>query len=107
MKFRRIYWVTEQLDKDGRSEIAGVYTSIPDLLDGGLRWDDGIPDKTEGFRLTLVKLDSSKKPLGSWASPGFDGLSEDLREYIGTGEFGEMDCIQLVSELQKFGAKKG
>lgn len=107
MKFRRIYWVTEQLDEDGRSEIAGVYTSIPDLLDGGLRWDDGIEGKTAGFRLTLVKLDSSKKPLGTWQSPGFEGLGEDLKEYIATGEFGEMDCIQLVEELNKFCTKTG
>lgn len=103
MKFRRIYWVTEQLDDKGASQVAGVYTSIPDLIDKGLRWDEGIPGRS-GFRISLVKLDSMNKPLGSWSSPGFAGLDESLKEYVGTGEFNEGDCVQLVEVVRSFGA---
>lgn len=102
MKFRRIYWVTEQIDNDGSSQVAGVFTSIPDLIDKGLRWDDEIPGRS-GFRISLVKLDSSKKPLGTWSSPSFEGLDSSLREYIGTGEFNEGDCVQLCDAVRQFG----
>jgi hypothetical protein len=102
MKFRRIYWVTEQFDEKGGSQVAGVYTSIPDLIDKGLRWDEGTPGRA-GFRITLVKLDSMKSPLGTWHGPEFAGLDESLKEYIGTGEFNEGDCIQLVDAVRSFG----
>ena len=102
MKFRRIYWVTEQIDEKGESQVAGVYTSIPDLIDKGLRWDSDIPFRA-GFRISLVKLDSIRKPLGTWTSPDFTGLDDSLKEYIGTGEFSEGDCIQLVDTVREFG----
>ncbi len=103
MQFRRIYWVTEQLDAQGRTEIGGVYTSIQDLLADGLRWNED-STATDGFRITLVKLDSSKKPLGSWSAPDFDGLEEDLQAYIKTKEFDILDCEAMVRELKSFGA---
>ena len=98
MKFRRLYWVTEQIDGQGRSEVVGVYTSIPDLVEIGLRWDDGLP-KRVGYRLSLVKLDSKKKPLGTWQSPDFTSLADDLEEYIKTKELSRSDCERLVLEL--------
>ena len=101
MKFRRLYWVTEQIDEQGRSEVVGVYTSIPDLVEVGLRWDDGL-SKRAGYRLSLVKLDSKKKPLGSWESPDFDGLADDLEEYIKSKEFSRPDCEKLVVDLAEF-----
>jgi len=101
MQFRKIYWVTEQLDAQGKSEIGGVYTSIQDLLAEGLRWNEDSP-ATQGFRVSLVKLDSTKKPLGTWSSPNFDGLEEDLATYVKTKEFDVLDCEAMVRELKTF-----
>ncbi|MCH7904820.1 MAG: hypothetical protein IH944_09675 [Armatimonadetes bacterium] len=98
MKFRKLYWVTEQIDGQGRSEVVGVYTSIPDLVEIGLRWDDGL-SKRVGYRLSLVKLDSKKKPLGAWQSPDFASLADDLEEFINTKEFSRSECERLVQEL--------
>lgn len=105
MKFRRIYWVTEQLDADGKGRVTGVFTSIPDLLDGGMRWESAVPAE-EGYRLTLVKLDSCKMPLGTWQSPEFSGLEDDLQEYVKTGEFSPHDCELLVSAVKEFAGDK-
>ena len=106
MKFRRLYWVTEQLDDDGRSEIAGVFTSIPDLLDKGIRWNDAI-EKSAAFRISLVKLDSTQRPLGVWCSPDFDRMKEDLEEFIHTDEISEMEREQLLAELSALVAISG
>lgn len=103
MQFRRIYWVTEQLDGDGKSQIGGVFTSIQDLLDEGLRWSES--GKGHGFRVTLVKLDSDREPLGSWTSPDFSGMEADLEPYITTQEFDRMDCEAMVRELRAFVVK--
>ena len=104
MKFRRLYWVTEQIDESGASEIAGVFTLIPDLVEEGIRWNDEI-DKRHLFRVTLVKLDSPKKPFGSWVSPDFKGMQEDLSEYIKTDEFTVPDCEGLVLGLKELAAQ--
>ena len=101
MKFRKLYWVSEQIDEQGRSEVIGVYTSIPDLVEVGLRRVDGLP-KRAGYRLSLVKLDSKKKPLGLWESPDFEGLADDLEEFIKTKEFSRPDCENLVLKLSEF-----
>ena len=101
MKFRRLYWVTEQVDEQGMSEIAGVFTSIPDLVEEGIHWYDDI-EKRNGFRLTLVKLDSKQRPLGVWASPDYGNLSEDLKEYVNTQEFSVSEVESLLDALRKF-----
>ncbi len=102
MKFRRIYWVTEHLDEAGQSHVAGIYTSIPDLLHKGIYWKEGVEYRS-GFRLVLTKLDSSKPPFGVWTSPDFQEIEKDLSEYVQTGEFSEDDCDQLVAALREFG----
>jgi len=94
--FRKLYWVTEQVDRDGSSRVTGVYTSIPDLIRHGLRWSR----TSDSLRLTLTKLDSEKEPLGSWASPGFSGLEASLQEFIRTDEFSQEHCQALVKALQ-------
>ena len=104
MKFRRLYWVTEQIDESGVSEVAGVFTSIPDLVEEGIRWNDEI-DKRHLFRVTLVKLDSPGKPFGCWISPDFQGMKEDLREYVKTEEFTVPDCEGLVNGLKALTAQ--
>lgn len=104
MKFRKLYWVTEQLSGDGSSEIAGVYTSIPDLVERGIQWRDGI-ERRNALRLTLVALDSRKKPLGTWTLPKIDGMEQDLGEYIKTQEFTSTEVEDLVNALKGFTAK--
>lgn len=101
MTFRRIYWVTEQLAENNVSCVTGVYTSIPDLLQEGLRWAEGCDHKA-GIRLSLVKLDDFNMPLGTWSSPDFKGLSSDLQPYVKTEEFNGMDVETLEQELKKF-----
>lgn len=101
MKFRKLYWVTEQLSSDGTSEVVGVFTSVYDLRAKGLRWDEGVA-RRDGFRLSLVKLDSLSKPLGVWTSPDFAGLRAALQEYVDSGEFDGTSCDHLVEDLAKF-----
>jgi hypothetical protein len=99
MKFRKLYWVTEQLDEGGRSQIGGVFTSIPDLIEGGIHWqEDG--GKPQAFRLSLVKLDSRNRPLGCWTSPDYPGIEDDLAEYIRTQEFGPTEIEELLTALR-------
>jgi hypothetical protein len=95
--FRKLYWVTEHVDPFGTSHIAGVYTSIPDLIRNGLtETHDG-----SKLRLTLTKLDSDKTPFGTWCEPEFDGLMERLRDFVATEEFSDEHCHMLVEALQK------
>lgn len=97
MMFRRLYWVVEEVEKNGRSQVSGVYTSIQDLIKFGL----GGVDSGNEIRLTLTKLDSSKPPLGTWASPRFENLDMDMQEYIQTDEFSEEQCKSLSDELHR------
>jgi hypothetical protein len=98
MKFRRIYWVTEHVQPDGGSQVIGVYTSIPDLIDKGMRWAPG----EEGFRVSLVKLDHEGEPFGCWSSPGFAGMEADLQEFVKTGEFSGPETEALAMALREF-----
>lgn len=101
MKFRRLYWVTEQIADSGESCVVGVFTSIHDLRVKGVKWCDGCAH-SGGFRVTLVKLDSQDMPLGSWSGPGFDGIEDDLQPFVATGEFDEPSITQLASDLRAF-----
>lgn len=100
MVFRKLYWVTEQGDGKGNWSVSGVYTSVTDLIDHGLRWVGSSPGSA--FRITLVKLDSSKEPLGAWVSPEFSGLESGLEAYVKTGEFTEEDRVALRRSLDEF-----
>lgn len=104
MKFRKLYWVTEQLDADGRSEVIGVFTSIFDLRSKGLRWDEGCVNRA-GFRVSLVKLDSKYKPFGCWQSPDYDGLTEGLAPFVATGEFDQPSVDLLIADLKDLTGK--
>lgn len=99
MKFRKLYWVTEQIGTDGKSSVIGVYTSIHDLRVKGIKWIEDC-DQTSSFRVSLVKLDSSKMPLGCWNGPEFAGMEEELQQFVQTGEFDEPSILQLVSDLR-------
>ncbi len=100
MKFRRIYWVTEHVELDGGSRVIGVYTSIPDLIDKGMRW---APDQ-ERFRVSLVKLDHEGDPFGCWTSPDFAGMESDLLDFVKTGEFSGPETEGLAMALREFAA---
>jgi hypothetical protein len=97
MMFRRLYWVVEEVEKTGRSQVTGVYTSIQDLIKHGL----SCVDAGNEIRLTLTKLDSSKPPLGVWSSPRFEGLEADMEEYVRTDEFTVEQCKWLSDELHR------
>jgi hypothetical protein len=100
MMFRKLYWVTEQIEPSGKSKVTGVYTSIPDLIRHGLRWTD--QNSGGEFRLTLTKLDCAKEPLGCWTSPKFKGLESDLQQFVKTDEFSQDQCNALSVSLGKF-----
>lgn len=100
MMFRRLYWVAEQLDSDGRSKVTGVYTSIQDLTHKGLHWCS--EDSGRSLRLTLVKPDSFNCPLGVWTSSNFDTLLTDLQEFVRTNEYTDEECVLLKQEVDKF-----
>jgi hypothetical protein len=102
MMFRKLYWVTEEMSKNN-SHVTGVYTSIPDLINHGLRWMNGSAD---GFRISLVKLDSEKEPLGTFQSPSFEGLETRLQDFIRTEEFTEEETLTLREALDSFASVK-
>ena len=93
MRFRRIYWVTEKLFEDGHSEVAGVYTSIPDLIDVGLK------SAGEDFRLNLCELDCPSSPLLSLEKAQFNTLIEKLSPMVKDGEFSSEDVSRLSLAL--------
>ena len=98
MPFRRIYWITEHVDADGSTRPSGVYTSVYDLIERAL------PRHDRGLRLTLVKVDSEGDPLGSYVSPAFKGLAEDLLGYAATDE---ITADQRKGLLEALGAHFG
>ena len=102
MMFRKLYWVTEEVDDIGRAHVTGVFTSVPDLIDKGLKVAETSMPSDHFLRLTLVMLDSCGTPFGSWTSPTFTGLGEKLTEFVDTGEFTFDECRDLVEELRRF-----
>ena len=91
--------MTEQLDESGQSEVTGVFTSIPDLIDTGLGVRD-ISEKKSRFRLSLCELDSKNKPLLTLESPGFDDFQQKLEPFLTTGEFSREELNSLADALQ-------
>lgn len=98
--FRRLYWIVEQVSADGKSRFTGVYTSIPDLVERGMQWSEGLEGR--GLRLSLVKPDTFDKPLGSWMGPEFSGLVEDLRAFVASHEITEEELNTLSTALFAF-----
>jgi hypothetical protein len=92
--FRKLYWVTEQIQSDGKSQVTGVFTSIPNLVKEGFACNE-----LTTLRLSLTKLDSETGPLGTWTGPDFDGLTERLGDFVRTDEFSAEQCDSLTSAL--------
>jgi len=97
--FRKLYWITEQNDPKGNYRATGVYTSVHDLIESGLRH---VEPAGPGFRITLVKLDCQKDVLGSWEAPRFDGLEEGFQKYVETHEFSVEEAQSLRAALDQF-----
>ncbi len=97
-KFRTVYWVTEQLDAEGRSLVAGVFTSVHDLMDHGFAGIEG-SEKVAGFRLNLCELDTLGV-LGKWSSPDYEGLENDLKEYVATSEVAHHEAVAFIKLLK-------
>jgi len=96
MRFRRIYWVTEQFEDGGKSHVVGVYTSIPDLIETGL---SSIPNKPAGYRVSLYELDSKAAPVVSFNSTDFSGVREAIDPLVKGGEFSHEEANSLVEAL--------
>jgi hypothetical protein len=92
--FRKLYWVTEQVQPDGKSHVTGIFTSIPNLVREGFACTE-----LSSLRLTLTKLDSEDGALGRWTAPNFEGLEERLAEFVRTDEFSAEQCESLVAVL--------
>ena len=94
MMFRKLYWVTELVHTDGRSQVTGIFTSIPDLINRGLKRSE-----VRNVRLTLSKLDSSEPPIGVWTARDFAQIEDGLAEFVRTDEFSADHCRALVNFL--------
>jgi len=92
--FRRVYWVVEHIYADGRSQVHGVYTSIPNLIRHGLKVPDGV-----AMRLTLTKLDGDDEPFGIWMEPQFEEMIRQLDKFVKTEEFSAEQCHSLAEAL--------
>lgn len=92
--FRRLYWVSESVQADGKSRVLGVYTSIPDLVRYGMR----TPAAGE-LRLTLTQLDSERETLGTWTNFNFESLEEAMQPYVRTEEFTPDQVKSLIDAL--------
>ena len=97
-KFRKVYWVTEQIHSDGCSQVAGVFTSVHDLMTHGFAGIEGC-DKVAGFRLNLCELDTLGT-LGRWSSPDYAGLEEDLKQYVASSEVAHHEAEEFVKLLK-------
>lgn len=99
MTFRRLYWVAEQVEADGRSTMTGVYTSIADLVHKGLLWRSTGP---ASLRLTLIKPDTFDSPLGRWDGTSFDTIEADMAPFEESGEMSVEEVKMLVEGLGAF-----
>lgn len=95
MMFRKLYWVTEQVDRAGTSRVSGVYTSIPELIRNGLSEQD----RDSRLRLNLCKLDSESGQFGIWCEPDFDEVRAGIEPFVATDEISPDHCEMLVQAL--------
>ncbi|MCH8273752.1 MAG: hypothetical protein IH851_03095 [Armatimonadetes bacterium] len=100
IKFRRIFWVTEQFDDEGFSEVTGIYTSVPDLIETGLG-TRVYGDKKAGFRITLCALDTTRPPLLSFSSPDFQNVEAHLAQFVESGEMSSDEVARLAEALRR------
>jgi hypothetical protein len=87
------------MDESGDSQVTGVFTSIPDLIELGLGVRE-ICEKRAAFRVTLCELDSKDMPLLSLESPGFENYQAKLSPFLETGEVSREEFNALADALQ-------
>jgi hypothetical protein len=100
MMFRKLYWITEEFAGDGTSRATGVYTSVPDLIDKGLRRLSG--SAGDGFRVSLCQLDSDRDLLRRWNVPTASSISGDLDDFVKSGELSIEESNALAEALSNF-----
>lgn len=98
--FRRLYWVVEQIDTDGKSRVTGVYTSIQDLIHRGLNWCPNFSG--HGVRLSLVKPDTFDHALGVWSADSISSMESELEAFVRTNEMTLSEVQDLQAALQQF-----
>lgn len=98
--FRRLYWIVEQIGEDSSSRVTGVYTSIQDLVNKGLKWSENLV--VNHVRITLMKPDTFDKALGSWKDSEFGSLRNDLEAYIQSHEYSEEEVDLLCQATSAF-----
>jgi hypothetical protein len=96
MMFRKLYWVTERVDRTGEGRVLGVFTSIPNLIRHGLECEIDL----RHLRLTLTKLDCGDGPIASWFGPTFACLERDLAQFVATDDFSSDQCMALVDLIE-------
>lgn len=97
MSFRRLHWVLERVGADGTSSVAGVFTSVADLVSRGFAMAQAFAPDTHRF--ALVQLDSTAGPLGVYAPPAFDGLAATLKEILDAGDISSLEASMLAAHL--------
>lgn len=95
MIFRRVYWVVEQLGDRG-SEVAGVYTSIPDLLENGLRSVSGAT-----IRVSAFELDKARGALCTWRTDSKHEAAEAFELLVEAGDFTHEEIARLCDALKQ------
>ncbi len=96
MMFRKLYWVTEEVDRAGSSHVLGVFTSIPNLVRHGLAHGVDL----DHLRLTLTKLDCDDGPIASWFGASFGRLDQDLAQFVAQDDFTADQCKSLVQAIE-------
>jgi hypothetical protein len=85
MMFRKLYWVAEDLQPSGSSQIRGVFTSVPNLLRCGL--EEGL--NLSQFRLSLTRLDCPCGTIATWSGDRFRTMGDDLVQFVATEDITE------------------
>lgn len=85
MMFRKLYWVAEDIDATGSSQVRGVFTSVPNLLRNCL--ERGV-DLSE-IRLSLTRLDCGNAVIASWSGKQFAQMPRDLVQFVETEDLTE------------------
>lgn len=104
MKFRKLYWVTEQLDVNGLSEVTGVFTSVPDLIRTGLGIQESATTKQAGYRLSLMELDKNGLAFLQWSSLHPEPIEELLEPFAKSGELTRDEISRLADALARASA---
>ncbi len=98
MSARIQYWVTEEFLSDGKTAVTGIYTSVNDLAESGLRLiHDG---SAFPLRISLVKLDWEGAPVGTWLSSEVDEIAAVMATCVANGTVTQSEMEFFVSKAK-------